>query len=105
MFTATTAKSSSSSSTNSATTTNTAAVVNVYSDEKRTFMREYTALGSDRFGMTMFILCQGQIRKIARDIDQYGVSRTVLNAVKALQEETRLIKKTKIEKEDEEEME
>jgi peroxiredoxin len=58
----------------------------VYSDEKREFMRTYTALGEHRWGLTMFILASGRVQKLARDIDQYGASRAVQNAVKALNE-------------------
>lgn len=58
----------------------------IYSDEKREFMRSYTALGQNRWTMSMFIIRNGKVQKIARDIDQYGASRTVMNAVKALSE-------------------
>jgi hypothetical protein len=58
----------------------------IYSDEKREFMREYSALGEKRWGMTMFIIRNGRVEKIARDIDQYGASKTVQNAVNSLKE-------------------
>jgi hypothetical protein len=58
----------------------------VYSDEKMEWMRAYTALGENRWSMTMFLISDGRVQKLARDLDQYGASRTVLNAVKALGE-------------------
>lgn len=60
--------------------------VNVYSDEKREFMREYTALGENRWGMTMFVISNGQVTKLARDIDQYGASRAISNAIKSMED-------------------
>jgi hypothetical protein len=60
--------------------------VNMYSDETMEFMRTYTALGQERWSITMFIICDGRVRKLARDVDQYGASRTILIAVKTLHE-------------------
>lgn len=58
----------------------------IYSDEKREFMRSYTATytGDNRWGMSMFILYNGRVEKIARDIDQYGACKTIQNAIKSL---------------------
>ena len=64
--------------------------LHVYSDEKMEWMRSYTALGANRWSMTMFVIAEGRVAKLARELDQYGASRTVRNAVKALSEETRL---------------
>jgi len=64
--------------------------VDVYSDEKMEWMRAYTALGENRWSMTMFIIQKGKVAKLARDIDQYGACRAVRNAVKALSDEARL---------------
>jgi len=64
--------------------------VEVYSDEKLSWMRAYTALGENRWSMTMFVICGHKVAKLAREIDMYGVSRAVRNAVKALGDEKRL---------------
>lgn len=62
----------------------------LYSDEKMAFMRAFTALGEKRLSMSMFIISDQRVQKIARDIDQYGATRTIRNAVKAMTEELRL---------------
>lgn len=64
--------------------------VDVYSDEKMEWMRAYTALGENRWSMTMFIIQKGKVAKLAREIDQYGACRAVRNACKALSDEARL---------------
>lgn len=58
----------------------------LYSDEKMEFMRAMTALGEDRWSMTMFVLADERVQKIARELDQYGASRTIRNAVKSFKE-------------------
>ncbi len=58
--------------------------VRVYSDEKLSWMRAYTALGDKRWSMTMFIIANEQVQKLAREIDQYGASKAIRNAVKTL---------------------
>ena len=50
------------------------------------FMRAYTALGENRWSMTMLVIADGRVQKLARDVDQYGATRTVQNAVKSLGE-------------------
>jgi hypothetical protein len=62
----------------------------LYSDEKMEWMRAYTALGEKRWSMSMFLLAMGRIQKLAREVDQYGASRTIQNAVKVHLDETRL---------------
>lgn len=64
--------------------------IELYSDEKMEWLRTYTALGENRWSMTMFVIADGRVQKLARGIDQYGATRTVRNAVKALDEEARL---------------
>jgi peroxiredoxin len=56
----------------------------LYSDEKMEWMRAYTALGDQRWSMTMFIIANGKVEKLARDLDQYGATRAISNAVKSL---------------------
>lgn len=58
--------------------------VRVYSDEKLSWMRTYTALGEKRWSMTMFIIANEQVQKLAREMDRYGASKAVRNAVKTL---------------------
>jgi hypothetical protein len=65
-------------------------VCDVYSDEKLQWMRAYTALGDKRWSMTIFLLSDGRVSRLAREVDFYGASRTIHNAVKSLAEERRL---------------
>ena len=48
------------------------------------WMKSYTALGENRWSMTMFLLRKGRVAKLVRDVDIYNVPRTVINAVKAM---------------------
>jgi len=64
--------------------------VTLYSDEKMNWLRAYTALGEQRWTMTVYILAQGRIQKLVRNVDQYNVVRTVQEAVQAFQSELRL---------------
>ena len=57
--------------------------VDVYSDEKMEWMRAYSALGEKRWSMTMFIIADERVQKLARDLDQYGATRAIRNAVKS----------------------
>lgn len=59
----------------------------VYSDEKMEWMRAYTALGDKRWSMTVFVIANGRVEKLAREVDIYGVSRTIQKAVQAYQSE------------------
>lgn len=56
----------------------------IFSDEKREWMREYTALGEKRWSLTMFVLCDGKIQKLVRELDQDLAPTVVRNAVKSL---------------------
>ena len=56
----------------------------IYSDEKREWMREYTALGEKRWSMTMFVLGDGRIQKLVREFDPDLAPTVVKNAVKSL---------------------
>lgn len=58
--------------------------VNMFSDEKREWMREYTALGENRWAICMFILADGRVQKIVRDLDTDLCADVVGNAVKSL---------------------
>lgn len=56
----------------------------VYSDEKREWMRAYTALGEDRWSMTMFIVADERIQKIAREMESIVAVKVIQNAVQAM---------------------
>ena len=56
----------------------------IFSDEKLDWMRAYTALGRKRFSMSMFIVANERIQKLARDMDGDMASRVIQNAVKSL---------------------
>lgn len=58
--------------------------VTIFSDEKREWMREYTALGEKRWSMTMFVLGDGKIQKLVRELDHDLAPTVVRNAVKSL---------------------
>jgi hypothetical protein len=60
--------------------------IDVFSDEKREWMQAYTALGEKRWSMTMFVLADERVQKLAREVDQYAASRVIRNAVESLGE-------------------
>lgn len=61
------------------------ASIQIFSDEKRSWMDAYSALGQDRWSMTMFILADERVQKIARDFDVLLATKTIQNAVKAME--------------------
>lgn len=62
--------------------------VDIYCDsEDKDWMRAFTALGDKRWSMTMFIISQGRVVKLARDVDVYNACQTVSNAVRAMKNE------------------
>lgn len=59
--------------------------VDIYCDtEDMDWMKSYSALGENRWSMTMFILRRGKVAKLARDLDIYNCSKTIINAVKSM---------------------
>ncbi len=58
--------------------------INVFCDEKREWMREYTALGEKRWAMCMFIVADGRVQKLVRELDAVSVSSVVQSAIKSL---------------------
>lgn len=58
--------------------------INIYCDEKREWMREYTALGAKRWAMCMFIVAEGRVQRIVREMDVDTVGSVIQNAVKSL---------------------
>jgi len=61
--------------------------IQILSDEKREWMRSYTALGEDRWSMTMFVVSDERLQKIAREMPSISAVKTIHNAVKALEAE------------------
>eukprot|EP00551_Chaetoceros_affinis_P007796 CAMPEP_0203670982 /NCGR_PEP_ID=MMETSP0090-20130426/6919_1 /ASSEMBLY_ACC=CAM_ASM_001088 /TAXON_ID=426623 /ORGANISM="Chaetoceros affinis, Strain CCMP159" /LENGTH=327 /DNA_ID=CAMNT_0050535977 /DNA_START=21 /DNA_END=1004 /DNA_ORIENTATION=- len=58
--------------------------INVFCDEKREWMREYTALGEKRWAMCMFIVADGRVQKLVRELDSVSISSVVQNAITSL---------------------
>jgi len=58
--------------------------LNVYCDEKREWMREYTALGEKRWAVCMFIVADGKVKRVVREVDIDSISTVVQNALKSL---------------------
>ncbi|KAL3943802.1 MAG: hypothetical protein SGBAC_002131 [Bacillariaceae sp.] len=59
--------------------------IDMFSDEPKTWMKAYTALGAQRLYTTMFIVANGRIQKIARDLDPLDAVKTIQNAVQSYQ--------------------
>eukprot|EP00536_Pseudo-nitzschia_multiseries_P001139 jgi/Psemu1/250244/estExt_Genewise1Plus.C_140095 len=57
--------------------------IRLYSDEKREWMQAYTALGEDRWSMTLFVLADGRIQRLVREFSQISCSNVVQSAIKA----------------------
>ena len=64
--------------------------IEIYSDEKKEWMRAYTALGEDRLSMTLFLLSEGRVQKLVREVDVYAASRVIRNAIKSFEQESRI---------------
>lgn len=60
--------------------------ITVFSDEKRQWMRSYTALGEDRWSMSMFVIADERVQKIAREMESLSAVKVIQNAVKAMKE-------------------
>jgi len=58
--------------------------VQFYSDESKEWMKEYTALGDERWSMTLYILADGKIQKLIREVDPIFITKIVTNAVKSV---------------------
>lgn len=59
----------------------------IFSDEKMEWMRAYTALGDKRWSMTMFIIADERVRKLARDVDGLAATRVIQNAINSYMNE------------------
>lgn len=58
--------------------------VNVYCDEKREWMREYTVLGENRWSMSVLILADKRVERLVRDVDLELAIPTIQNAIQSL---------------------
>jgi len=56
----------------------------VLSDEKREWMREYTALGEERWAICMFIIADGRVQKLVRELDANVADKVVKGAINSL---------------------
>ena len=63
---------------------NNAFKIDVYSDEKMEWLQQYTALGKDRWSMSLFVVADERVVKIAREVDGFQAVRVVTNALKGL---------------------
>jgi len=54
----------------------------IYSDENRDWMQEYSALGEERWSMCMFVLADKAIQKLDFELNVYTALNTVTNAVR-----------------------
>ncbi len=60
--------------------------INIYCDEKREWMREYTALGEKRWTICLFVVAEGRIQRLVREMDVDTVSSVIQSAVKSLKQ-------------------
>ncbi|MGK3736362.1 MAG: CO dehydrogenase nickel-insertion accessory protein CooC1 [Bacillariaceae sp.] len=57
--------------------------IRLFSDEKREWMQTYTALGENRWSMTLFILAEGRVQRLVREFSQISCSTVIQNASSA----------------------
>mmetsp|Transcript_39801 Transcript_39801/g.93269 ORF Transcript_39801/g.93269 Transcript_39801/m.93269 type:complete len:338 (-) Transcript_39801:284-1297(-) len=55
----------------------------ILSDEKREWMRVYSALGTKRWELSIYILAEGKIRKVLRGLNSVTAANTVLDAIRS----------------------
>jgi len=53
-------------------------------DPDRAWMRDYTALGETRYSITIFVLREGKVEKIAREVEAEVLPLVVQNALRSL---------------------
>lgn len=56
----------------------------IYADEKMEWLRKYSALGTERFSMCFFVIKDGKVNRVARDVDGVFSTKIVANAVRGL---------------------
>lgn len=59
--------------------------IKLFSDEKREWMQSYTALGENRWSMTMFIISKERIQKLVRELASVDAAIVVDKAIKAME--------------------
>ncbi|KAG7342235.1 hypothetical protein IV203_007327 [Nitzschia inconspicua] len=59
--------------------------IKLFSDEKREWMQAYTALGDNRWSMTMFIISNERIQKLVRELSSVDASLVVEKALRAME--------------------
>ena len=62
----------------------------VYCDEKMEWMHTYTALGEERWSMTLYLLAKGKIQRLVRNVDVYTVNQVVQNMIQSYLDELTL---------------
>ena len=58
--------------------------LNIYCDEKREWMREYTVLGDKRWAMNLLVLQEGRVERLVREVDVELVSQVIKSSVTSL---------------------
>jgi hypothetical protein len=58
--------------------------IDVYSDEKMEWMQAYTALGDKRWSMSVFVVADERIQKLAREVNAVLAPQTIKSMVKSL---------------------
>ena len=53
-------------------------------DPDKNWMRDYTALGETRYSITVFVLREGKVEKIAREVEAEVLPLVVQNALRSL---------------------
>jgi hypothetical protein len=59
--------------------------IKLFSDEKREWMQAYSALGENRWSMSMFILSEGRIQKLVREFSFLDAATVVQKAIRAME--------------------
>ena len=58
--------------------------LNIYCDEKREWMREYTVLGDKRWAMNLLVLQEGRVERLVREVDVELVTQVIKSSVTSL---------------------
>lgn len=58
--------------------------LNIYCDEKREWMREYTVLGDKRWAMNLLVLQEGRVERLVREVDVELVTQVIKTSVTSL---------------------
>ena len=58
--------------------------LDIFCDEKMEWMQAYTALGEKRWSMTIFVVADERIQKLAREVDAVQVTQAITSMVRSL---------------------